>query len=91
MSGAPQLLRTKPKRRCRRAAGAEVEEARARRRSFPAKEDAVVVCLDNLVFMRSLPDASMKLIVTSPPYNMGKEYETKNVLSMPTCGRNVKA
>ena len=43
-------------------------------------EDAVVVCMDNLVFMRSLPDASMKLIVTSPPYNMGKEYEQKRSL-----------
>lgn len=49
--------------------------------SLHSKEnDAVVVCQDNLVFMRSLPDASMKLIVTSPPYNLGKEYETKSSL-----------
>jgi adenine-specific DNA-methyltransferase len=27
--------------------------------------------------MRRLPDESMKLIVTSPPYNLGKEYEEK--------------
>jgi len=27
--------------------------------------------------MRSLPDASMKLIVTSPPYNIGKSYERR--------------
>ncbi len=32
---------------------------------------------DNLKFMRALPDRSMKLIVTSPPYNLGKTYETK--------------
>jgi adenine-specific DNA-methyltransferase len=32
---------------------------------------------DNLTFMRSLPDESMNLIVTSPPYNLGKEYERK--------------
>jgi hypothetical protein len=38
--------------------------------------DAVVKCQDNLVFMRSLPEESMKLIVTSPPYNLGKAYET---------------
>ena len=44
------------------------------------QENAVVVCQDNLVFMRSLPDASMKLIITSPPYNMGKEYEEKSSL-----------
>lgn len=39
--------------------------------------DAVVSCSDNLAFMRKLPDASMKLIVTSPPYNLGKEYEKR--------------
>jgi adenine-specific DNA-methyltransferase len=32
---------------------------------------------DNLTFMRNLPDESMHLIVTSPPYNIGKEYEKK--------------
>lgn len=32
---------------------------------------------DNLTFMRSLPDESMNLIVTSPPYNLNKAYEKK--------------
>lgn len=32
---------------------------------------------DNLTFMRSLPDHSMHLIVTSPPYNVGKIYEKR--------------
>jgi adenine-specific DNA-methyltransferase len=32
---------------------------------------------DNLSFMRGLKDESMHLIVTSPPYNLGKEYEKK--------------
>jgi adenine-specific DNA-methyltransferase len=32
---------------------------------------------DNLSFMRSLQAESMHLIVTSPPYNVGKEYEKK--------------
>ncbi|SRR6266404_8289152 len=58
-----------------------VSKKDARTSSAHSKEkDAVVVCQDNLVFMRSLPDASMKLIVTSPPYNLGKEYETKSSL-----------
>lgn len=35
---------------------------------------------DNLQFMRPLPDDSMKLIVTSPPYNIGKKYEQKKPL-----------
>lgn len=35
------------------------------------------VC-DNLDFMRSLPDGGMQLIVTSPPYNLGKSYEKRS-------------
>lgn len=45
--------------------------------SLPRDEDAIVTCQDNLEFMRDLDDASMNLIVTSPPYNLGKSYETK--------------
>jgi adenine-specific DNA-methyltransferase len=33
-------------------------------------------CSDNLQFMQQLPKESMHLIVTSPPYNLGKEYES---------------
>lgn len=39
--------------------------------------DAQIACEDNLTFMRRLPNESMNLIVTSPPYNLGKEYEEK--------------
>lgn len=38
---------------------------------------ATIACQDNLKFMRSLPDESMSLIVTSPPYNIGKVYEKR--------------
>ena len=37
----------------------------------------VIACEDNLVFMREQKDEAFKLIVTSPPYNLGKEYEGK--------------
>ena len=37
---------------------------------------AVLECMDNLAFMRTLSDESMNLVVTSPPYNLGKDYET---------------
>ena len=40
-------------------------------------DNPVLACADNLDFMRGLPSESMKLIVTSPPYNIGKSYETK--------------
>ena len=36
-----------------------------------------IKCEDNLKFMRRLDDESMDLIVTSPPYNIGKEYENR--------------
>jgi len=36
-----------------------------------------MACEDNLRFMEGLADESMKLIVTSPPYNIGKDYEKK--------------
>ena len=35
---------------------------------------------DNLAFMKPLPDESMNLIITSPPYNIGKEYEKRKPL-----------
>lgn len=34
-------------------------------------------CCDALAFCKEQPDNSVKLIITSPPYNIGKEYETK--------------
>jgi adenine-specific DNA-methyltransferase len=43
-----------------------------------SSEERVVLhegsCLD---FLSTIPDESVKLIVTSPPYNIGKEYEKK--------------
>ena len=40
----------------------------------------ILVCKDNLTFMRDMDDEKFKLIVTSPPYNLGKEYEGKTPL-----------
>lgn len=37
----------------------------------------VLACEDNLAFMQSLAAGSCKLIVTSPPYNLGKDYESR--------------
>jgi adenine-specific DNA-methyltransferase len=39
--------------------------------------EAVMACEDNLTFLSRLPAESMQLVVTSPPYNIGKSYETK--------------
>lgn len=65
-----------------------MSEAHPQRRSSPngsdmsiRKSDATMVCEDNLTFMRGLPAASMQLIVTSPPYNVGKSYERRTSLN----------
>ena len=42
--------------------------------------EPVLECADNLDFMAGLPDARFKLVVTSPPYNLGKDYEARSPL-----------
>lgn len=46
------------------------------------QRDALVrlECTDNLSFLRSLEDESVQLIITSPPYNIGKPYERRTSL-----------
>ena len=44
---------------------------------FDTKEHIVVYPGDCLDLLRQIPDRTMKLIVTSPPYNIGKEYEKR--------------
>jgi len=39
--------------------------------------DVYISCENNFDYMRKLDDESMKLIVTSPPYNIGKKYERR--------------
>lgn len=39
-----------------------------------------MACEDNLSFMQRLPSESIKLIVASPPYNIGKQYERRTSL-----------
>ena len=40
-----------------------------------------IECRDNLDFLRTLTNSSVKLVVTSPPYNIGKEYEKRTSLA----------
>jgi len=34
---------------------------------------------DSNNFIKTIPDNSVSLIITSPPYNLGKDYEKKNL------------
>jgi hypothetical protein len=44
---------------------------------FSPTERIVLYPGDCLDFLRTVPSESMQLIVTSPPYNLGKEYEKR--------------
>ena len=55
-------------------------DARIEPRFTPEPVRDVMRCEDNRSFLRSLPDSSMTLIVTSPPYNIGKAYERRSSL-----------
>ncbi len=45
--------------------------------SFVLGYDLSIGQSDTLEFLKTIPDKSVKLIVTSPPYNIGKVYEEK--------------
>ena len=54
----------------------------------PIKDaDAVLFHGDRLDLMRQLSDKSVKLVVTSPPYNIGKEYEKRKDLDSYLAGQ----
>jgi len=46
-------------------------------KSYDPTQRIVVYEGDCLDLLRQIPDNSLKLIITSPPYNIGKEYEKK--------------
>lgn len=56
------------------AAGPEVESA------YSPKAQAVIAPGDSLATLQALPDGIAKLIITSPPYNLGKVYEKSTEL-----------
>ena len=46
-------------------------------KKYMAAQDVLFGLNDSLEFLKTVPDESVKLIVTSPPYNIGKVYEEK--------------
>jgi len=47
---------------------------------FDSAHNIVLKCADTLEFLQTLPSQICKLIITSPPYNLGKEYENKTAI-----------
>jgi adenine-specific DNA-methyltransferase len=48
--------------------------------NFDSSAQIVLHCGDVLDFLRTVPDETSKLIITSPPYNLGKEYENRTAI-----------
>src|SRR5271157_4342011 len=49
---------------------------------FDPSESITVYPGDCLDLLKTIPDESLQLVVTSPPYNIGKEYEKKLNLNL---------
>lgn len=47
---------------------------------YAKKNDATLATDDCLRFLQSLPDECAQLVLTSPPYNIGKSYETRSTI-----------
>lgn len=48
--------------------------------NFSQKADVVLHCGDSFEFLKTIPDNTISLIISSPPYNIGKEYEKKTAI-----------
>jgi len=48
--------------------------------SFNLTAEAILVCGETLEILRGLPKDCAKLVISSPPYNVGKEYEARKEL-----------
>lgn len=51
-------------------------------RQYDPSADAILYHGDRLDLLSSLPPKSVRLVVTSPPYNIGKEYENRRDLDV---------
>ncbi|MFH2004677.1 MAG: site-specific DNA-methyltransferase [Bacteroidota bacterium] len=47
---------------------------------FDPTAQIILHCGDTLNFLETVPNDTAKLIITSPPYNLGKEYENKTAI-----------
>lgn len=65
---------------CRRVRSDSIDQRRTRVPGLPKSLTNTIVNGDCLDLLRELPDGSVDLVVSSPPYNIGKEYETRREL-----------
>lgn len=48
--------------------------------NFKQSADIVLFHGDTVEFLKEIPDEMMQLVITSPPYNLGKEYEIRTTI-----------
>ena len=48
---------------------------------FKEDSDVLLACEDALKFLSTMPDEAVRLVITSPPYNIGKSYEERRELN----------
>ncbi len=76
-------------RRARGEASGDLMETLEKRRPVTRlHDDIVIACQDDLTFMNRLHSETMQLIVTTPPYNIGKAYESRSPLDAYVQGRD---
>lgn len=63
------------------AVGSIFDRPRIIEAQFDPENDATVICEDTLTACNALPSGQFTLIVSSPPYNIGKAYERQVELS----------
>lgn len=49
---------------------------------IPKEYENKIICNDSLIILKDLPDNCIDIIVTSPPYNFGMEYNEYNDISL---------
>ena len=64
---------------------AKIERKANARAEMIALPKCVYENIDALEFMKRLPNGSVQLVLTSPPYNVGKEYEAKTSIEKYGC------
>lgn len=47
--------------------------------TYTSSFDALVANADTLDFLKTIPDQTVELVVSSPPYNIGKSYESRQL------------
>ena len=50
--------------------------------TYNVQNDATITTSDCLAFLRTIPDQEAQLVVTSPPYNIGKTYEERQPIEL---------